>query len=122
PPRQSTVAGPTAGGMTGSSTLAPTDIPPLIGAVASSIDEWREHVAAGRGISICPASAERYYARPDLTFVPADGVPPADLCVALARWRPQPRRRPLRRDSHRTPRRNRQLTCGARKGASPQPS
>jgi DNA-binding transcriptional LysR family regulator len=47
-----------------------------------SIDEWREHVAAGRGISICPRSAERYYARPDLAFVPAAEVPPARLCVA----------------------------------------
>jgi DNA-binding transcriptional LysR family regulator len=58
--------------------------PPQVGAVAESIDEWREHVAAGRGISICPASAERYYARPDLAFVPALGMPPARLCVA---WR-----------------------------------
>jgi hypothetical protein len=41
-------------------------------------------VAAGRGLSICPASAEAYYTRPDLSFVPARGVPPARLCLA---WR-----------------------------------
>jgi DNA-binding transcriptional LysR family regulator len=62
----------------------PSGQTPKVGAVAATIDEWREHVAAGRGLSICPASAERYYGRPDLAFVPAVGVPPARLCVA---WR-----------------------------------
>jgi DNA-binding transcriptional LysR family regulator len=57
---------------------------PIIGAVACSLDEWREHVVAGRGISLCPASAERYYARPGLAFVAAREVPSAALCVA---WR-----------------------------------
>jgi DNA-binding transcriptional LysR family regulator len=58
--------------------------PPVIGAVARTIDEWRELVVAGRGISLCPASAEVYYARPGLAFVRAEGVPAAALCVA---WR-----------------------------------
>jgi DNA-binding transcriptional LysR family regulator len=57
---------------------------PIIGAVARTIDEWRELVVAGRGISLCPASAEIFYARPGLAFVRADGVPAAELCVA---WR-----------------------------------
>jgi DNA-binding transcriptional LysR family regulator len=57
---------------------------PVIGAVARTIDEWREHVAAGRGISLCPASAETYYARPELAFVRGEGTPVAELCVA---WR-----------------------------------
>jgi DNA-binding transcriptional LysR family regulator len=57
---------------------------PVIAAVARSIDEWREHAAAGRGISLCPASAETHYARPDLAFVPSSGAPPTELCVA---WR-----------------------------------
>ena len=57
---------------------------PIIGAVARTIDEWRELVVAGRGISLCPASAEVLYARPGLAFVRADGVPAAALCVA---WR-----------------------------------
>jgi DNA-binding transcriptional LysR family regulator len=57
---------------------------PVIGAVASTIDEWREHVVAGRGISLCPASAETHYARPGLVFVPSMGVPVAELCVG---WR-----------------------------------
>jgi DNA-binding transcriptional LysR family regulator len=54
------------------------------GATARSLDEWRESVASGLGISLCPASAERWYARPGLAFVPAVGVPPAPLAVA---WR-----------------------------------
>jgi len=57
---------------------------PVIGAVARTIDEWREHVVAGRGISLCPASSEEYNARPGLVFVPGKGVPPTSLCVA---WR-----------------------------------
>jgi DNA-binding transcriptional LysR family regulator len=57
---------------------------PIIGAVARTIEEWREYVVAGRGISLCPASAETYYARPGLAFVPSKGAPPALLSVA---WR-----------------------------------
>jgi DNA-binding transcriptional LysR family regulator len=57
---------------------------PIIGAVARTIDEWREHVVAGRGISLCPASAETFHGRPGLVFVASRGVPPAQLCVA---WR-----------------------------------
>ncbi len=57
---------------------------PIVGAVARTIDEWRELVVAGRGISLCPASAEIYYARPGLAFVRAEGVPPTALCLA---WR-----------------------------------
>lgn len=55
---------------------------PIIGAVARTIEEWREHVVAGRGISLCPASAENFYARPGLAFVPSRDVPAAQLCVA----------------------------------------
>ena len=57
---------------------------PIIGAVARTIDEWREHVVAGHGISLCPASAETFYARPGLAFVASQGVPPSVICVA---WR-----------------------------------
>ena len=56
----------------------------LVGATARTLDEWRQSVAGEEGISLCPASAEHYYARPDLAFVPAVGVPPATLAVA---WR-----------------------------------
>ncbi|HEV2376071.1 MAG TPA: LysR substrate-binding domain-containing protein [Streptosporangiaceae bacterium] len=57
---------------------------PVIGAVARTVEEWREHVVAGHGLSLCPASAETYNARPDIAFVPGKDVPPTALCVA---WR-----------------------------------
>jgi DNA-binding transcriptional LysR family regulator len=62
----------------------PSGEQPIIAAVARSIDEWREYAAAGRGISLCPASAETHYARPGLAFVPSGGAPLTQLCVA---WR-----------------------------------
>jgi DNA-binding transcriptional LysR family regulator len=62
----------------------PSGEQPNVAAVAHSIDEWREYAAAGRGISLCPASAETHYARPELAFVPSSGAPPTELCVA---WR-----------------------------------
>ena len=57
---------------------------PVVGAEARTIEEWREYVVAGRGIGLCPASAEAFSARPGTVFVPARGVPPTTLCVA---WR-----------------------------------
>jgi DNA-binding transcriptional LysR family regulator len=57
---------------------------PLIGAVADTIEEWREHIVAGHGLSLCPASAETYNARPGIVFVPGTDVPSTALCVA---WR-----------------------------------
>ncbi len=57
---------------------------PVIGAVARTIEEWREHIVAGHGLSLCPASAEAYNARPGIVFVPSKDVPPTALCVA---WR-----------------------------------
>ena len=57
---------------------------PVIGAEARTIEEWRELIAAGRGISLCPASSEAFSARPGIVFVPSCGVPATSLCVA---WR-----------------------------------
>ncbi len=57
---------------------------PAVGAVARTIEEWREYIVAGRGIGLCPASAEAFSARPGTVFVPARGLPPTSLCVA---WR-----------------------------------
>lgn len=67
---------------------------PIIGAVARTIDEWREHVVAGHGVSLCPASAETFHARPGIAFVASEGVPPAVLCIA---WRAEDSRPAVRR-------------------------
>ena len=57
---------------------------PVIGATARTVDEWCEHVAAGHGISLCPASAARFHGRPGICFVPSTGLSPTTMCVA---WR-----------------------------------
>jgi DNA-binding transcriptional LysR family regulator len=57
---------------------------PVIGAEARTIEEWREHIVAGHGLSLCPASAETHNARPGIVFVPGADTPPTALCLA---WR-----------------------------------
>jgi DNA-binding transcriptional LysR family regulator len=57
---------------------------PIIGATARTVDEWCEHVAAGHGIGLCPASAATFHGRPGVCFVPSTGLPPITMCVA---WR-----------------------------------
>jgi DNA-binding transcriptional LysR family regulator len=66
---------------------------PVIGAVAVTIEEWREHIVAGHGLSLCPASAETHNARPGIVFVPGKDTPPTPLCVA---WRDDDRRPAVR--------------------------
>lgn len=51
---------------------------------ARSIEELLEHVAAGRGVVVVPLSIALYFARPDITHVPLQGVTPARVCLA---WR-----------------------------------
>ena len=57
---------------------------PIIGATARTVDDWCEHVAAGHGIGLCPASAAMFHGRPGVCFIPGAGLPPATMCVA---WR-----------------------------------
>jgi DNA-binding transcriptional LysR family regulator len=57
---------------------------PIIGATARTVDDWCEHVAAGHGIGLCPASAAAFHGRPGVCFVPSTGLPPTTMCVA---WR-----------------------------------
>jgi DNA-binding transcriptional LysR family regulator len=57
---------------------------PVIGATARTVDNWCEHVAAGHGIGLSPASAARFHGRPGICFVPSAGLPAATMCVA---WR-----------------------------------
>ena len=57
---------------------------PIIGAAARTVDDWCEHVAAGHGIGLCPASAARFHGRPGVCFVPSAGLPPTVMCIA---WR-----------------------------------
>ena len=55
-----------------------------IGAVGRNVDEFSEHIIAGRGIRLCPASGAAYHSRPGLAYVEAEGCPPVEVSVA---WR-----------------------------------
>ncbi|WP_198284927.1 LysR family transcriptional regulator [Saccharomonospora cyanea] len=50
----------------------------------STFQELLALVAAGRGVSPLAASVRTYHNRPDVVFVPLDGVPPTDVAVV---WR-----------------------------------
>lgn len=58
--------------------------PVCIGAVTDSgqPDDWLTAIANGYGIALAPASAARYYARPDITYRPITGVSPSHVGVA----------------------------------------
>lgn len=67
---------------------------PIIGATARTVDDWCEHVAAGHGIGLCPASAATFHGRPGVCFIPSAGLPPTTMCVA---WRTGDSRPAVRR-------------------------
>lgn len=49
---------------------------------ARSVEEKLERVAAGRGFSVLPESASRYYRRPDVAWVPIADIPPNEVRLA----------------------------------------
>ncbi len=51
------------------------------GQAVASFQELMTLVATGQGISPVVASVERYYSRPDVTFVPLRDVPPAEVAL-----------------------------------------
>ena len=67
---------------------------PIIGATARTVDDWCEHVAAGHGIGLCPASAATFHGRPGVCFIPSTGLTPTMMCVA---WRTGDTRPPVQR-------------------------
>lgn len=56
-----------------------------IGAVAEQPDEWLSAIANGHGIALAPESAQRFYARPGVVYVPVTGVEPSRVAVV---WTP----------------------------------
>jgi DNA-binding transcriptional LysR family regulator len=56
-----------------------------VGAVTEQPDEFLGAIAAGYGIALVPASAPHFYARPDVVYVPVNGVSPSEVGVA---WLP----------------------------------
>jgi DNA-binding transcriptional LysR family regulator len=53
--------------------------------LANSLDGWLSLIAAGRGVGIAPASAERLHAHPGVRFIPLAGVAPSTLAIAYRR-------------------------------------
>jgi DNA-binding transcriptional LysR family regulator len=60
---------------------------PRLGPEATTIDEWLEIIAAGNGVSLTPASTERFYGRPGVAFIPVAGIAGSTVAVA---WRKGP--------------------------------
>lgn len=57
-------------------------LPPVV-AEAATFEAEFQTVAAGRGISITPEAAARFYARPGLRFPRIRDIPPCEVAVAL---------------------------------------
>jgi DNA-binding transcriptional LysR family regulator len=69
---------------------------PIVGPTVRSVDEYLEAVRAGQGIGLAPASAQRYYSRPGVTFVVVSDAEPSVAAVSFdPRRPPQPPARAL---------------------------
>ncbi|RRS00402.1 LysR family transcriptional regulator [Glycomyces terrestris] len=55
--------------------------PVKVGAVAEHPDDWLTAIANGDGIALAPASAARYYARPDIAYREVEGVAPSTVAL-----------------------------------------
>ncbi|MEU6250514.1 LysR family transcriptional regulator [Glycomyces sp. NPDC047010] len=55
--------------------------PVNVGAVTEHPDDWLTAIANGDGIALAPASAARYYARPDIAYREVAGVAPSDVAL-----------------------------------------
>jgi DNA-binding transcriptional LysR family regulator len=60
---------------------------PVPGPTVWNIEEKFEHVAAGRGIGLVPASAAAAYARPGVVARPITDIPPMQVCLAWLKVR-----------------------------------
>jgi DNA-binding transcriptional LysR family regulator len=56
--------------------------PVTVGAVTELPDDWLSAIANGDGIALAPASAARYYARPDIAYRPVHGIAPSTVALA----------------------------------------
>ncbi|HEY1095149.1 MAG TPA: LysR family transcriptional regulator [Glycomyces sp.] len=56
--------------------------PVKVGAVTEHPDDWLTAIANGDGIALAPASAARYYARPDIAYRDLEGVAPSTVALA----------------------------------------
>lgn len=59
--------------------------PPVSPYVGDKLEEWLHLIGRGEGIDTCPAIISRYYAWPDVAFIPLLDAPPSTLVLAHAR-------------------------------------
>jgi DNA-binding transcriptional LysR family regulator len=64
--------------------------PPVSPYVGDKLEEWLHLIGRGEGIDTCPAIIARYYAWPDVVFVPLVDAPPSALVLAHHRDTTQP--------------------------------
>ncbi len=60
------------------------DHPPTIAAQAANAEDWLETISSGIGIGMLAETTTHSYGRPDIAFVPVEGVPDSELAVV---WR-----------------------------------
>jgi DNA-binding transcriptional LysR family regulator len=64
--------------------------PPVSPYVGENIEEWLQLIGRGEGIDTCPAVIARYFAWPELAFVPLIDAAPATLVLARPREQAHP--------------------------------
>jgi DNA-binding transcriptional LysR family regulator len=64
--------------------------PPISPYVGEKLEEWLHLIGRGEGIDTCPAIIARYYAWPDVSFVPLVEASPSTLVLAHHRDAEQP--------------------------------
>lgn len=64
--------------------------PPVSPYVGEKLEEWLHLIGRGEGIDTCPAIISRYYAWPEVVFVPLLDAPPSTMVLAHLRETSQP--------------------------------
>ena len=64
--------------------------PPISAYVGDNLEEWLYLIGRGEGVDTCPAIIARYFARPDVVFVPLRDAAPTTLVLAVNREVRQP--------------------------------
>ena len=65
--------------------VRPAEAPRSVATAAETLDDWLGDIASGSGVALVPEGSIPAVNRPELAFVPVDGVPPSQLVVA---WDP----------------------------------
>jgi DNA-binding transcriptional LysR family regulator len=59
--------------------------PPISPHIADKLEDWLQLIARGEGVDTAPAIISRYYAWPELVYIPLYDAAPATLALARAR-------------------------------------